>query len=286
MATSDVEAPLLGAAGAAPAAPAHSGNGTAHGSCAHLHHHHHEHDDAHSHGSSDEHVHYSHRLPWLRAFVLGATDGLVSVAALMLGVGGGSESLTTLRLAGIAAWIAGALSMAVGEYISVASQRDTEMADVEKERQQQAKGPAARARELAELAEIYVGRGLTPELARQVAEQLTEKDVIRAHARDELGIDLDEMANPLQAACVSALAFTAGALIPLLGGAFVTDARIRLAVVAVSATLGLLAFGLAGSIMGGAKPLIGSIRVLVGGCLAMGITFGVGHVLGASPDAL
>ncbi|KAG2454511.1 hypothetical protein HYH02_000358 [Chlamydomonas schloesseri] len=235
---------------------------------------------------SDEHIHYSHRLPWLRAFVLGATDGLVSVAALMLGVGGGSESLTTLRLAGIAAWIAGALSMAVGEYISVASQRDTEMADVEKERQQQAKGPVARARELKELTEIYISRGLTPDLAHQVAVQLTEKDVIRAHARDELGIDLDEMANPMQAACVSALAFTAGALIPLLGGAFISDARIRLGAVAVAATLGLLAFGLLGSVLGGAKPIIGSIRVLVGGCLAMGITFGVGHVLGAEPGAL
>ncbi|GFR44345.1 hypothetical protein Agub_g5562 [Astrephomene gubernaculifera] len=236
-------------------------------------------------GSVDEHVHYSHRAPWLRAFVLGANDGLVSVAALMLGVGGGSESLSTMRLAGIASWIAGALSMAVGEYISVASQRDTEEADIEKERQQQLKGPAARARELEELTCIYIQRGLTRDLARQVAVQLTEKDVIRAHARDELGIDMDELSNPMQAAVVSALAFTAGALIPLLAGSFLSDFNRRLIAVAVASVVGLAAFGLTGSLLGGAKPLVGALRVVIGGCLAMAITFGVGHLLGAKAAA-
>ncbi|PNH11207.1 Fe(2+)/Mn(2+) transporter pcl1 [Tetrabaena socialis] len=229
----------------------------------------------------DEHTHYSHRGPWLRAFVLGATDGLVSVAALMLGVGGGSEALSTMRLAGIAAWIAGALSMAVGEYISVSSQRDTEEADVEKERVQQTKGPEARACELQELTMIYVGRGLDPDLARQVAEQLTEKDVIRAHARDELGIDLDEMANPLQAAVVSGFAFTAGAVLPLLAGAFIAGSTTRLIAVAAATVLGLAAFGLAGALLGGSKPIIGTLRVVIGGCLAMAITYGVGRLLGA-----
>ncbi|GLC38457.1 hypothetical protein PLESTF_001682200 [Pleodorina starrii] len=236
--------------------------------------------------SSDEHVHYIHRAPWLRAFILGANDGLVSVAALMLGVGGGSESLSTMRLAGVASWIAGALSMAVGEYISVASQRDTEEADIEKERQQQLRGPVARARELMELRDIYIKRGLDPDLAQKVAEQLTEKDVIRAHARDELGIDMDELANPLQAAVVSALAFTAGALIPLLAGAFLADFQMRLIAVAAASVVGLAAFGLTGSLLGGARPIVGSLRVLLGGCMAMAITFGVGHVLGANPDAL
>ncbi|KAG2454701.1 hypothetical protein HYH02_000538 [Chlamydomonas schloesseri] len=230
----------------------------------------------------DEHEHYTHRNPWLRAFVLGANDGLVSVAALMLGVGGGSDDLAAMRLAGIASWVAGALSMALGEYVSVASQRDTEEADIEKERQQQAKGPAAQAHELQELTDIYISRGLTRELARQVAEQLTEKDVIRAHARDELGIDLDAMANPLQAAVVSCVAFTAGAIIPLLAGSFIHNPVARLAAVAVVAVIGLAVFGLTGSLLGGAKWFRGALRVVIGGCLAMAITFGVGRALGAN----
>lgn len=230
--------------------------------------------------SVDEHVHYSHRAPWLRAFVLGATDGLVSVAALMVGIGGGTDALSTMRLAGIAATVAGALSMAIGEYISVSSQRDTEEADIEKERQQQQKGPAAQAEELEELTQIYVSRGLDRELARRVAEQLTEKDVIRAHARDELGIDIDELANPLQAGVVSALAFTAGAIIPLASGAFIQDRQMRMIALAIGSVLGLAAFGLLGSILGGAKPIVGALRVVIGGACAMGATYGVGVALG------
>jgi VIT1/CCC1 family predicted Fe2+/Mn2+ transporter len=127
------------------------------------------------------------RAPWLRAFVLGANDGLVSVASLILGVGAGSDSLKAMQLSGMAGLVAGALSMACGEYISVSSQRDTELADIEKERQEQLKGPEARAKELEELTGIYMERGLSRELARQVAEELTEKDVIRAVSRQLAG---------------------------------------------------------------------------------------------------
>ncbi|KXZ50817.1 hypothetical protein GPECTOR_15g503 [Gonium pectorale] len=190
----------------------------------------------------------------------------------MVGVGGGSSELATMRLAGVAAWIAGALSMACGEYISVASQRDTEEADIEKERQQQLK----------ELTEIYVKRGLDRPLARIVAEQLTEKDVIRAHARDELGIDLDQLANPLQAALVSSIAFTAGAMIPLLAGSFIRNTNVRLGLVVALSVVGLAFFGLMGSVLGGVKPIIGALRVVIGGCLAMAITYGVGRGLSSN----
>mmetsp|Transcript_2424 Transcript_2424/g.6264 ORF Transcript_2424/g.6264 Transcript_2424/m.6264 type:complete len:272 (-) Transcript_2424:581-1396(-) len=231
----------------------------------------------------DEHIHYSHRAPWLRAFVLGANDGLVSVSSIMLGVAGGSSELKIMRLAGMAGWIAGALSMACGEYISVSSQRDTEAADIEKERREQEKGPAARAHELEELTQIYCNRGLSPDLARQVAEELTEKDVVRAHARDELGIDIDELANPWQAAIVSCLAFTLGAIIPILAGGFIADYQMRLYVTSAAATAGLALFGLTGAALGGANVLMGSLRVVIGGWLAMAATFGIGNLFGVDP---
>lgn len=230
----------------------------------------------------DEHTHYSHRAPWLRAFVLGANDGLVSVSSLMLGVGGGSDSRKTLILSGLAGLVGGALSMACGEYISVASQRDAEEADIEKEREAQKAGSFTRRHELEELAGIYQSRGLSPELAMRVAVELTQMDVIRAHARDELGIDIDELANPAQASIVSAIAFTAGAGIPLLAGAFVRDPVARIVAVAVSATIGLMVFGAIGSWLGGAKRLRGALRVLIGGVLAMAITFGIGRAFGAN----
>ncbi|KAF5842572.1 Ccc1 family [Dunaliella salina] len=231
----------------------------------------------------DEHIHYSHRAPWLRAFVLGANDGLVSVSSIMLGVAGGSSELKIMRLAGVAGWIAGALSMACGEYISVSSQRDTEAADVEKERREQEKGPAARAHELEELTQIYCNRGLSPDLARQVAEELTEKDAVRAHARDELGIDIDELANPWQAAIVSCLAFTLGAIIPILAGGFIADYKTRLYVTSAAATGGLALFGLIGAALGGADVTVGASRVVIGGWLAMAATFGIGNLFGVDP---
>lgn len=231
----------------------------------------------------DEHEHYSQRAPWLRAFVLGANDGLVSVASLMLGVGGGNENLKAMQLAGVAGLVAGALSMACGEYISVASQKDAEQADIDKERLEQAKGPVARAHEFEELVGIYMGRGLSEPLARDVAKELTEKDVIRAHARDELGIDMDELANPLQACVTSALAFSMGAGMPLLAGAFITDHLTRIYVVIATSTAALLLFGSMGAWLGGARLWKGALRVLVGGWLAMAATYGIGLLFGESP---
>ncbi|GBF96679.1 Fe(2+) (Mn2+) transporter pcl1 [Raphidocelis subcapitata] len=230
--------------------------------------------------SDDEHDHYSHRAPWLRAMVLGANDGLVSVASLMMGIGGANDDIKAMQLAGLAGLVGGALSMACGEYISVSSQKDSEEADIEKERQEQMKGPAAKAREFEELVGIYMSRGLSEPLARQVAHELTEKDVIRAHARDELGIDLDDLANPVQASAASAVAFSLGAAVPLLTGAFIADALTRLLAVGAAATLGLALFGGSGAWLGGASVAKGSARVLVGGWLAMGITFGIGKLFG------
>ena len=234
--------------------------------------------DGESHEGDDEHVHYSHRAPWLRAAVLGANDGLVSTASLMLGVGGGTESLRALVLAGVAGLVAGALSMAVGEYISVSSQRDSEEADVEKERREQEKGPAARAHELAELAEIYEERGLTKDLALAVAKQLTERDVIRAHARDELGIDLDDMSNALQAAFASSASFTVGAAVPLLAAAFIQAEVPRLLSLLAAALSTLIVLGATGAALGGAPKWKGALRILIGGGVAMGITYGIGRL--------
>jgi VIT1/CCC1 family predicted Fe2+/Mn2+ transporter len=198
----------------------------------------------------------------------------------MIGVGGGTAHLNTMRLAGLAAWVGGALSMAVGEYISVSSQRDSEEADIEKERAEQLKGPEARAHELEELKQIYVNRGLSPDLAQKVAEELTAVDVIRAHARDELGIDIDELANPLQAGVVSAVAFTMGAAFPLLGGFFINEYQTRLITTLAVSMVGLALFGAISSILGGAKYIVGTMRVLFGGLIAFIITFAAGKAFG------
>eukprot|EP00475_Leptophrys_vorax_P021650 TRINITY_DN2940_c0_g2_i1.p1 TRINITY_DN2940_c0_g2~~TRINITY_DN2940_c0_g2_i1.p1 ORF type:complete len:264 (+),score=85.44 TRINITY_DN2940_c0_g2_i1:34-825(+) len=223
--------------------------------------------------------HFSHRSPWLRALVLGANDGLVSVASVMFGVGGGSDSRHTLILAGLSALIGGALSMAVGEFISVYSQKDTEMADLAKEKFELEN---AADKELKELAMIYQERGLSKDLALKVATELTEKDALRAHARDELGIDMDELANPAQAAGASFLAFVSGAAIPLLAGAFWTGQTARLISMLIFSSIGLLAFGALGARLGGAPMIKASIRVLIGGLVAMGITFGIGKAFGSS----
>uniref|UniRef100_A0A7R9YTY6 Uncharacterized protein n=1 Tax=Chlamydomonas euryale TaxID=1486919 RepID=A0A7R9YTY6_9CHLO len=230
----------------------------------------------------DEHVHYSHRSPWLRAFVLGALDGLVSVACTIVGVSGGNTDLALMRLTGISAWVACALAMASGEYVSVASQKDCQESDVQKEKEMQNAGPEARQHELEELAAIYENRGLTPELAKKVAEELTAHDVIRAHARDELGIDVDELADPLQAALVSMLACTLGAAIPLLTGSFVQNDELRVYWVMCATAIGCLMFGVSASALGGAGIIRGGLRVLIGGCLSMAITFGVGTAFGVA----
>lgn len=228
------------------------------------------------------HPHHSHRAPWLRAFVLGANDGLVSTSSLMMGVGAASSDHHTIVLSGVAGLVGGALSMAVGEYISVSSQRDAEAADIEQERLEQLKGPEAREAELEELAQIYVERGLPYRLAREVAEALTKADVIRAHARDELGIDVDNLARPMQAALVSAATFSLGAGIPLVGAALVADWKARTAVTVACTTVGLGTFGWIAAWLGGAHKLRAAARVLLGGWLAMGLTYGIGSLFEAA----
>lgn len=228
------------------------------------------------------HQHFSHRSGWLRATVLGANDGLVSVSALLLGVSGGDGELRVMQLAGVAGLVAGALSMAVGEYISVSSQKDSEAADVEKERLEQLRGPEAQARELEELTQIYLSRGLTPDTARRCAEELTEADVVRAHARDELGIDVDDLANPLQAALASGASFVFGAAIPLLAGAFIRPQAARIASVLAATAAGLLFFGGLGARLGGAAVWPGALRVLAGGAAAMGASYGIGAAFTAA----
>jgi len=228
------------------------------------------------------HQHYSNRGGWLRAGVMGASDGLVSTAGLMMGIAGTSTDQKTLVMSGVAGLVAGALSMAVGEFISVSSARDSEEADVEKERQEQIKSPSARQAELEELTQIYVERGVSVELARRVAEELSADTelAVRTHARDELGIDMDAMSNPWEAAFSSLLAFIAGALFPLIASIPFTNYVIRTSAVALSSCVGLLLMGLAGSMLGGAKPWRGAARVLIGGILAMGITYGIGAAFG------
>lgn len=224
--------------------------------------------------------HYSQRAQWLRAGVLGANDGLVSVASLMMGVGGGTGDLKTLVLSGVAGLVGGALSMAAGEYISVYSQKDSQDADIAKERQAQEHGPQMRLFELKELASIYEGRGLPKDLAHEVAKHLTKNDVIEAHARDELGIDTEDMANPWLACITSAISFSIGAAIPLLSSSFIKDAVIRLIVVLMASTIGLAIFGAVGAVLGGANPFRGALRVVIGGVLAMVITYGFGRLFG------
>ena len=218
-------------------------------------------------------THRSHRAPWLRAAVLGADDGIVSTASLMIGVATTGSSSTAVVTAGVAGLVAGALSMAAGEYVSVSSQLDAERADEQKERAELAEFPEA---ELRELTQIWVGRGLDPELAGQVAQQLHDHDALGAHLRDELGLEPDSMANPIQAALTSALAFVLGALVPVLIGLLSTSAWLLAAVGLVS----LGALGVVGARVGGAGQGRAALRVLAGGGLAMGTTAVVGALIG------
>ncbi len=227
----------------------------------------------------DEHTHYSQRAPWLRAAVLGANDGLTSTAGLLMGFGAAGVNTRTLLLAGVSGLVSGALSMCIGELVSVWSARDSERADIAKEIAMQNSGPEARAHELCELTQIYVDRGLTHDLAQSVAEQLTEKDVIKAHCRDELGLDIDNLANPYTAALASGTSFALAGSIPFLAGVFVESYSARLISIVCSTAGGLAIFGAAGAVLGGANVVIGSLRVLAGGAVAMSITFGVGRVL-------
>jgi len=221
--------------------------------------------------------HRSPRIGWLRAAVLGANDGIVSVASLVIGVAAANSSRTAVMTAGFAGLIAGAMSMAVGEYISVSSQRDTEVADLKIEAEALAADPEA---ELRELAAIYVHRGLEPNLARTVAEQLQEHDAVGAHARDELGITEIAKARPFQASWTSAASFTTAAIVPLLAVGL-APRGIRVGVTAGIALAALAVLGVLGAVAGGAPWQRPAARVVVGGGLAMALTAVIGHVVGA-----
>ena len=230
-----------------------------------------------THTQPDE-EHRSERAGWLRAAVLGANDGLISTAALIVGVAAADSSRSAVIIAGIAGMTAGALSMAAGEYVSVSSQRDTEQADIARETAELRQFPEA---EQAELAAIYESRGLSPATAALVAEELAQHDLLRIHARDELGIDLDNLANPVQASVVSALSFVVGAAIPILV-VIGAPAAARVAATMLVTLVGLVALGATGARLGGAPTGRAAVRVLVGGTAALLIALGIGALTGAA----
>jgi VIT1/CCC1 family predicted Fe2+/Mn2+ transporter len=222
--------------------------------------------------------HRSHRSGWLRAAVLGANDGLLSVAGLVIGVAAANASRAALVTAGLAGLVAGAMSMAVGEYISVSTQRDAEQADIRIEAEAIAENRRA---ELHELAKIYEGRGVEPGLARLVADQLMAHDAVGAHARDELGISEIATARPLQAALVSVAAFTAGALVPVLA-ITIPDKAVRIGVTAAVCVAALFGLGALGAQVGGGPRLRAAVRVATLSVLAMVVTYAIGRVVGAN----
>jgi VIT1/CCC1 family predicted Fe2+/Mn2+ transporter len=220
--------------------------------------------------------HGASRLGWLRAAVLGANDGILSTASLLLGVAAAHGDRNALLVAGIAGLAAGAASMAAGEYVSVSSQADSEAADLRKEKQELATDAAG---EHAELAAIYVGRGLTPALAEQVATQLAAKDALAAHALDELGISDRGRARPMQAALASAISFACGAGLPLLVTAL-APMGLMIAAIGVLSLVALALLGAVAARVGGARVIVGVLRVTILGVLAMGLTLGIGAVVG------
>ncbi len=221
--------------------------------------------------------HRAGKVGWLRAAVLGANDGILSTASLVLGVAAANASRSAVLIAGIAGLVSGAMSMAAGEYVSVHSQKDTEQADLAREGAELRTDDAGEHRELAD---IYVGRGLDPALARQVADQLMAHDALGAHAHDELGITATLQARPVQAALASAASFTFGAAMPLIVTALVPPAGLLIAVPAAS-LLVLACLGALAAREGGAPILPATIRVTFWGALAMGVTAGVGALFGA-----
>ncbi|MNU45835.1 VIT family protein [compost metagenome] len=219
-------------------------------------------------------THRVERIGWLRAAVLGANDGLVSTASLVVGVAAASPNHSGVLIAGVAGLVAGAMSMAAGEYVSVSSQSDTEKADLARETSELAGDHEA---ELRELASIYVGRGVEPDLAAQVAQQMMSHDALGAHARDELGISEITTARPIQAAITSAITFSAGAALPLVVAAIAPMSSL-VVWVAGSALIGLAVLGALGARTGGAPIGRSVVRVVFWGALAMAITAGVGRV--------
>jgi VIT1/CCC1 family predicted Fe2+/Mn2+ transporter len=222
--------------------------------------------------------HRTHRIGWLRAGVLGANDGIVSTASLILGVAAAGASAQAILIAGVAGLVAGAMAMAAGEYVSVSSQADTEAADLARERNELATDPV---HELAELTAIYVERGLSKELAASVATALTQHDALAAHARDELGISEALAAKPVQAALASASTFAVGALMPLIV-VLLSPPSLLLWAVAISSLVFLAVLGVLAGRVGGASVLTAAIRVTFWGALAMALTAGVGALFGVS----
>ena len=223
--------------------------------------------------------HYAERIGWLRAAVMGANDGIVSTASLVVGVAAANAARPAVLVAGVAGLVAGAMSMAAGEYVSVSSQADTEKADLERERKELATDAEF---ERKELAEIYVTRGLEPSLAQAVADQLMAHDALGAHARDELGLTEIHTARPIQAALASAVTFAAGATLPLLA-VLVTRSSTMIPVVAGSSLVFLAIMGGVAARTGGARVAVGAGRVTLWGALAMAATAAVGTLFGGVP---
>ena len=223
----------------------------------------------------EEH-HFVHRAGWLRAAVLGANDGLISTASLIVGVAAASAGRGEILTAAFAGWAAGAMSMAAGEFVSVSSQADLEAADLEREQRALTDEPRE---ELAELTQFYQERGLDPALARNVAEQLMAKDALAAHARDELGLAEGAGANAVLAAFASAAAFSIGAVLPT-ATAFLSPAGTTIAAVSVAALIFLVALGALGAWLGGAKIVWPALRVGFWGAMAMAVTAGIGALVG------
>lgn len=219
-------------------------------------------------------THRLQRSGWLRAAVLGANDGIISTASLMMGMAASQASANTLLATGLAGLVAGALSMAAGEYVSVSSQADIEGADLAREHQELKEDPVS---ELRELTGIYMARGLSATLAHQVAEALTQQDPLDAHARDELGIHPQHSAAPMQAALASAAAFAVGACLPIATSLYVPHSHIILGL-ACSTLLSLAGLGAVAAKAGGAPVIVGTLRVVLWGIVAMAITAGIGHI--------
>ncbi len=222
--------------------------------------------------------HRSGRGQWLRAAVLGSDDAIVSTSSLMIGIAASSAPQGAILVAGVAGLVAGAMSMAVGEYVSVSSQRDAEHADVQRETRELVAQPQA---ELAELTAIYVKRGLDAELAARVADQLSVHDRLGSHLRDELGIDPSALARPLQAAWISALSFAFFAAVPILA-LLVAPAAARIPVIAAVSLASLAVLGAVGGHLGGAPLVRAALRVTAGGALAMAVTAAIGRLFGIS----
>lgn len=219
------------------------------------------------------------KLNWLRAAVLGANDGIVSIAGLVVGVAGATNETSTIATAGVAGLVAGALSMAVGEYVSVSTQRDAERAYIAKEKQELADNPKE---ELQELADAYKDRGLSDKTALIVAKELTKKDALRAHLETEFGLDEEDLTNPWHAGIASAISFTFGGLIPVIAILAPQDHNLRIILTFVSVVLALALTGYLSAKAGSAEPKRATIRVIFGGILAMIVTYAIGSAFGVA----